>query len=51
MIREGYRADMILLKANPLKDAGHVKLRIGVMADGRWMSERFLQIKLAEIAN
>lgn len=36
IIREGARADLLLLEANPLEDVGAVKAVAGVMADGRW---------------
>lgn len=51
IIKEGYKADLILLKANPLDNVENIKKRVGVMANGRWMSEEFLQNKLSSLAN
>ncbi len=39
----GKRADLILLTANPLDDVGNVQKRVGVMVNGRWLSETQLQ--------
>lgn len=39
----GFRADLILLDADPLADVKHVRRRVGVMVRGRWMPEAWLQ--------
>jgi imidazolonepropionase-like amidohydrolase len=41
------RADLILVKNNPLKDIANIKKIIGVMADGRWYSKTTLQQMIA----
>jgi hypothetical protein len=35
-IEVGNRADLILLRENPLVDVGHIRNPLGVMAAGRW---------------
>jgi imidazolonepropionase-like amidohydrolase len=49
-IAEGQRADLILLRANPLDDVKHVQGRVGVMLRGRWYPEAKLQRKLEDLA-
>lgn len=39
----GKRADLILVKDNPLKDVAHIKNILGVMAAGRWYDEAILK--------
>lgn len=46
----GFRADLILLSANPLEDIANVQARDGVMLRGRWMPETEIQERLAAIA-
>lgn len=46
----GLRADLILVKANPLEDVANVAKRVGVMVRGRWFSESELQEKLDLLA-
>jgi imidazolonepropionase-like amidohydrolase len=46
----GRRADLILVKANPLDDVANAAKRVGVMVRGRWFSESELQEKLAMLA-
>lgn len=46
----GYRADLILLDADPLQDVGHVRRRAGVMTRGRWMTEEWLQQQIEGLA-
>ncbi|MDQ2075841.1 amidohydrolase family protein [Marinimicrobium sp. ABcell2] len=48
-VEPGYRADLILLEANPLDDIGLVRQRAGVMVRGQWFSEREIQDRLEEI--
>ncbi len=38
----GYRADLILLRKNPLTDVRNVKNPVGVMARGKWYSENWI---------
>jgi len=45
----GKRADLLLLKGNPLEDIQHLQDRWGVMAAGRWYSEYALQQMLAGV--
>ncbi|HSR50251.1 MAG TPA: amidohydrolase family protein [Acidobacteriota bacterium] len=49
-LRQGRRADLLLLEANPLEDVAHVRQRAGVMVRGRWLSEAELQRRLEELA-
>jgi imidazolonepropionase-like amidohydrolase len=46
-IEPGKRADLILLKSNPLNDVSSLQERSGVMLRGRWMAEDELQAMLA----
>ncbi len=46
-IEVGKKADLLLLKGNPLEDIQHLQDRWGVMAAGRWYSEYALQQMLA----
>jgi imidazolonepropionase-like amidohydrolase len=47
----GRRADLLLLDANPLADAGRVVRRAGVMVRGRWLPEKEIQERLEKIAS
>ena len=49
-VEVGKRADLLLLKGNPLESVGNGAHRAGVMAGGRWLSEDEIQRRLAEIA-
>lgn len=49
-IAEGYRADLILLDANPLDDIANISSIAGVMVRGVWLSREEIDQKLAEIA-
>jgi cytosine/adenosine deaminase-related metal-dependent hydrolase len=42
----GRRADLVLLKSNPVDDIGNLTKRVGVMARGRWFTERQLRAQL-----
>ena len=48
-IEEGKRADLLLLDRNPLDRLANAKRRVGVMARGRWFSERELQRLLQRV--
>lgn len=41
-IEEGKRADLILVRGNPLEDVGNIRDPLGVMAAGRWYSRERL---------
>lgn len=45
-VGSGLRADLLLLKANPLENVDNVDKRVGVMAAGRWFTEAELQQRL-----
>ncbi len=47
----GRRADLILVKANPLADVSHLQQRAGVMVRGRWFTEAQLQKMLSDLAD
>ena len=46
----GQRADLVLLKDNPLKDISNVTRQAGVMVNGRWLPEEQIQRRLTEIS-
>lgn len=46
----GQRADLMLVRANPLEDIRHLRDPEGVMVEGRWYDRAFLDTRLAEIA-
>ena len=50
-IQTGKRADLILLKDNPLEDVANITHRCGVMVRGQWFSEDELQGKLKNITS
>jgi hypothetical protein len=39
LVKTGYQADLLLLNANPLHDVKALRNRVGVMINGRWLSE------------
>lgn len=47
-VKEGLRADLLLLNNNPLDDINNVKDRVGVMVRGKWLTEEYLKNKLNE---
>lgn len=49
-IKEGHRADLLLLDADPREDAMNLFKQTGVMAAGRWYSREVIDARLAEIA-
>jgi imidazolonepropionase-like amidohydrolase len=49
-IAVGQRADLVLLKANPLDDIAHVSQQAGVMVRGRWLSQQDIASRLQQIA-
>ncbi len=46
-IEKGKRADLILIKENPLEDVANIKKILGVMASGRWYDKKMLKRLLA----
>lgn len=48
-IRAGQRADLVLLRSNPLDDIGALQEIDGVMVRGTWFSRDVLDARLAEI--
>lgn len=50
LVAEGHRADLILLRENPLEDVAHVAELDGVMLRGRWLDRSDLDARLEEIA-
>ncbi len=48
-VAAGQRADLILLKDNPLKDLSTLKDHSGVMVQGKWYSRDMIDQKLKEI--
>lgn len=49
VVAPGYRANMVLLNANPLADIDSTREIRGVMLEGRWLDRQFLDSKLAAI--
>lgn len=49
-IREGWRADLLLLDSNPLDSAKNLEDIVGVMARGRWKSRTWFDEQLESIA-
>jgi imidazolonepropionase-like amidohydrolase len=49
-IREGWRADLVLLADNPLESADNLEHIVGVMARGRWKSASWFEEQLEQIA-
>ena len=47
----GLRADLLLLKANPLESVDNIEKRLGVMYAGRWLTEAELQRQLLALRN
>ncbi|HYK26199.1 MAG TPA: hypothetical protein VEV18_08065, partial [Steroidobacteraceae bacterium] len=45
-VGSGLRADLLLLKANPLQNVDNVNKRVGVMVSGRWYTEADLERRL-----
>lgn len=50
MIKVGYKADLLLLQSNPLTDLKALKDRVGVMINGRWLSEAKLKADMEALA-
>lgn len=51
LVAPGHRADLILLKGNPLSDLAHLKQKAGVMVRGKWIPESEITAGLARIAS
>lgn len=49
-IARGYRADLVLLEADPLADIANTEKRAGVMIGGRWFTQAEMNKWLDEIA-
>jgi imidazolonepropionase-like amidohydrolase len=49
-VAPGAKADLVLLKGNPLEDIGNVARQAGVMVAGRWFSEDEIAKRLDDIA-
>lgn len=45
-IAVGLRADLLLVKGNPLEDVGHLADRVGVMVRGRWHPQEELDARV-----
>jgi imidazolonepropionase-like amidohydrolase len=43
MVATGYRADMVLLDANPLENISNIRRVAGVLVHGRWLDAARLQ--------
>ena len=50
IIAEGFRADLILVKDNPLDDVAHLQQPSGVMVRGRWFSEDEIRQRLRTLS-
>lgn len=49
-VASGAKADLVLLKGNPLEDIGNVARQAGVLVAGRWLSEDEIAKRLDDIA-
>jgi len=49
-VKEGMRADLILIDANPLSDITNIRKISGVMTRGRWLDRKMIDQRLARIA-
>lgn len=49
-VARGNRADLLLLRGNPLEELDHLWDQEGVMVRGRWISREEIQARLARIA-
>src|SRR5690606_9813184 len=49
-VAEGQRADLLLLRANPLEDLGALTELEGVLVRGRWIPREEIDRRLEEIA-
>ncbi|MCK5651287.1 MAG: hypothetical protein KAJ42_07920, partial [Gemmatimonadetes bacterium] len=49
VVREGNRADLILLEGNPLEELDHLWDQVGVMVRGRWLPREWIEERLAAI--
>ncbi|MHC4925601.1 MAG: amidohydrolase family protein, partial [Planctomycetota bacterium] len=47
MVAPGHRADLLLLRRNPLEDISATTERVGVMARGRWYPQEDLDARVA----
>jgi Amidohydrolase family len=50
LVKVGYKADLLLLQSNPLIDTKVLKNRVGVMINGRWLSEAKLNEEMEVLA-
>lgn len=50
-IEEGKRADLVLLRRNPLEDVRRTREVVGVMLGGRWLPEERLESLLGDVEN
>jgi imidazolonepropionase-like amidohydrolase len=49
-VREGKEADLIMVKANPLKDIRNLRLMSGIILKGQWISAHNLQETLTRLS-
>ncbi len=49
IVEVGKRADLVLLRANPLEDVHHTAAPVGVMLGGRWLGQQELETRLAAL--
>ena len=49
-IKQGWRADLLLLGSNPLETPGNLEDIVGVMSAGRWKSSSWFATQLEAIA-
>jgi imidazolonepropionase-like amidohydrolase len=51
LIKKGYQADLMLVDGNPLADISNLRNNSGVMIRGKWLSQEYIEEKLALIAD
>ena len=49
-IAEGYEADLILLRANPVENISNTRTIAGVVTDGKWLDRSGIDTRLEQIA-
>jgi len=50
LIKKGYQADLMLVDGNPLAEISNLRNNSGVMIRGKWLSQEYIEEKLARIA-
>jgi hypothetical protein len=49
VVTKGARADLMLVRGDPLRDLTTLSTPLGVMADGRWYPQQDLDARMEEV--